>query len=70
MSYFKIPVEPPISQSLIFCCFSYLLGQEKTHSKKKFYKKDIFRKFWVKVMILDFQPQNGTQSHIFDETLL
>ena len=37
----------------------------------KFYKKILFLgNFGVKIMILDFQSQNGTQSHIFDKTLL
>ena len=37
----------------------------------KFYKKKVFLgNLGVKVMILDFQSQNGTQSHIFEETVL
>ena len=36
----------------------------------KFYKKVFLGIFGVKVVIIDFQSQNGTQSHIFGETLL
>ena len=54
----------------MFCCFSYLLGHEKHIQNEILQKKIFLGKFGAKVMILDFQSQNGTQTQNFDETLL
>ena len=70
ISLFRIPVKPPISLNLNCLVLFLFARSRKTHSKKKFYKKGILGNFGVKVMILDFQPQNVTQSNFSDETLL
>ena len=71
MSLFKIPLKPPISQNLN-CLLLFLFARSrKTHLNKILQKRFFFfGNFGVKVMILDFQSQNETLSHIFDETLL
>ena len=47
-----------------------MLGQEKHIQMEILQKKVFLENFGAKVMILDFQSQNRTQSHNFDETLL
>ena len=69
MSLFKIPVKTPISQSLN-CLLLFLFARSRKNIENEILQKMSFLgNFGVKVMILDFQSQNGTQSHIFDETL-
>ena len=70
MSLNRIQVKPQILYN-VNCLLLFLFARSrKTHSKWNFTKKVFLWNVGVKVLILDFQSQNGTRSHIFDEILL
>ena len=61
MSLFKIIVKPPISQNLNSLLLFLFAMSRKTHSKGNFTNNVFLGNFGIKIMILDFQSQNGTQ---------